>query len=136
MPVRAHVPRDVLQWSFRAEHELVRLQQFVRVVDVASLARCPCKTHWGSTVFLSLHLCKKTCNAKVLKEGRGAGGQAQEQGRNGKAAVPDAKPRGLEGDWRAAKEKSAADPDRLSLDGAHQTLILPVEGCVAWCVGS
>lgn len=85
---------------------------------------------------LWLHWCKKACNAKVLKEGRGAGGQAQEQGRNGKAAVPDAKPRGLEGDWRAAKEKSATDHDRHSLDGAHQNPQSPVEGRAAWCIGS
>lgn len=82
------------------------------------------------------HLSQKACNAKVLKEGRAAGGQAQEQGRNGKAAVPDAKPRGLEGDWRAAKEKSAADQDRPSLDGAHQNCSIARERpcCMAYLV--
>ena len=81
-------------------------------------------------------MCQKACNAKVLKEGRGAGGQAPEQGRNGKVAVSDAKPRGLEGDWRAAKEKSAADQDRHSLDGAHQNYCIAVEGRAAWHIWS
>ena len=48
--------------------------------------------------------------SQVAKEPRAAGGQGPEQPRNGKA-VGDAKPRGLEGDWRAAKEKPAGDQD-------------------------
>ena len=47
---------------------------------------------------------------QVVKEPRAAGGQGPEQPRNGKA-VGDGKPRGLEGDWRAAKEKPGVDQD-------------------------
>ena len=47
-------------------------------------------------------------HSQVAKEPRSAGGQGPEQPRNGKA-VGDGKPRGLEGDWRAAKEKPAGD---------------------------
>ena len=51
------------------------------------------------------HVC-----TQVVKELRAAGSQGPEQPRNGKA-VGDGKPRGLEGDWRAAKEKPAGDQD-------------------------
>ena len=49
-------------------------------------------------------------HTQAAKEPRASGGQAPEQPRNGKA-VGDGKPRGLEGDWRAAKEKPAGDQD-------------------------
>ena len=48
------------------------------------------------------------------KETRPAGGP--EQPRNSKAAT-EAKPRGLEGDWRAAKEKIVAEHDRDGPEG-------------------
>lgn len=51
---------------------------------------------------------------QVPKESRPAGGP--EQPRNGKAAG-EAKPRGLEGDWRAAKEKNVAEHDRNGPEG-------------------
>lgn len=98
-PVSSYCPQSIIEpLHSTVKHALICLK----------LAMCVKACY--ALLVISVPRAKTRCDVQVAKDSRAAGAQGQEQPRNGKA-VGDGKPRGLEGDWRAAKEKSAADSD-------------------------